>query len=365
MSDSKLTLKKLVRMLDKIKGRHTEMVTVFVPAGANLNDIINNLRSEGSTADNIKSKNVRKNVTASLDKIIRHLMLYKKNPANGLALFCGNISESDAKVDIELWAVEPPEEIKVKMYWCDQKFVLDPLKEMIEEKEIYGIICLDKSEADIALVTGKKIEPMVHFESIVPGKTKAGGQSSARFGRVREGLMHDWFKKVAEAANKIFSEHPDVIGIIISGSGPIKEFFLREELLHEHITKKILGTVDTGYTGEYGLHETLEKSGDLLKEASVMKEKKILQRFFQELQKPHGLAIYGIDKVKEMLERGSISTVIITEDSGLIIEGRDAFEYFEEAVESYGSKLIVVSSDTREGEQFRALSGIGAMLRFV
>jgi stalled ribosome rescue protein Dom34 len=47
------------------------------------------------------------------------------------------------------------------------------------------------------------------------------------------------------------------------------------------------------------------------------------------------------------------------------VEGRDIFEYFEEAVENYGSKLIVVSSDTREGDQFRQLGGIGAMLRYV
>lgn len=365
MATATAALKKLIRKLDSIKGRHTELVTVYVPTGANLNEIVNQLRAEGSTAENIKSKQVRKNVTASLDKIIRHLQLYKKTPENGLAVFCGNVSEKEGSSDLELWSIDPPEAIKTKMYWCDQRFVMDPLKEMIEEKEIYGIICLDKSEADIALVNGKKIEPIVHFESIVPGKTRAGGQSSARFSRVREGLLHDWFKKNAEAANKIFSEHNEVIGIIISGSGPIKEFFLKEELLHDNVTKKILGLVDTSYTGEYGLHETLEKSGDLLKEASVTKEKKLLQRFFQELQKPNGLAVYGPDRIIENLQRGSVDTVIIVEDLGAKIQGQDAFEYFEEQVENYGSKLVTVSRDTREGAQFLALGGIGAMLRYL
>jgi peptide chain release factor subunit 1 len=361
---SKAALKKLIRQLDKIKGRHTELVTVYIPAGANMADVVTQLRNEGSTAENIKSKQVRKNVTTSLDKIIRHLQLYKRLPQNGLAVFCGNISEKEGGADIEIWAVEPPEEIKTKLYWCDQKFVLEPLKEMVEEKEIYGIICMDKSEADIALVSGKKIEPIVHFESIVPGKTRAGGQSSARFSRIREGLMQDWFKKVAEAANKIFVEHPEILGIIVSGSGPIKEYFLKEELLHDHVTKKMLGVVDTSYTGEYGLHETLEKSGDLIKEASVMKEKRLLMRFFQELQKPHGLAIYGLEKVKEILEKGMVDTVILTEDANIKIGDTDAIEYFEEAVENYGSKLFLVSSDTREGQQFVALGGVGAFLRY-
>lgn len=359
-----LALKKLVRQLDKIKGRHTELVSVYIPAGANLAEVVNQLRGEESTAENIKSKNVRKNVTASLDKIIRHLQLYKKTPQNGLAVFCGNISEKEGATDIQIWPVETPEPIKTKMYWCDQRFVLDPLKDMIEEKEVYGIINLDKSDADIALLIGKKLESIVHFESIVPGKSRAGGQSSARFSRVREGLLHDWYKKVAEAANKIFTEHKETIGIIISGPGPIKEFFLREELLHDVVTKKIIGIVDTSYTDEHGLHETVEKGADLLKEASVTKEKKILQRFLQELQKPHGLSIYGLEKVREFLERGTVDTVILTEESGLTIEGRDAFEWFEEAVENYSSKLVVVSADTREGQQFQALGGVGAFLRY-
>ncbi len=362
---TKVTLKKLVRQLDKIKGRHTELVTVYVPAGANLGDVINQLRNEESTAENIKSKPVRKNVTASLDKIIRNLQMYRKTPQNGVAMFCGNNSDKEGESDIQLWIIEdPPEPIKTKMYWCDQKFVLDPLTDMEEDREIYGIICLDRSEGDIAIVKGKKIGPIVHFESIVPGKTRAGGQSSARFGRVREGLLHDWLKKIAEAANKVFQEHPEVLGIIISGSGPIKESLVKEELLHDHITKKFLGFVDTGYTGEYGIQETLEKSSDLLREAGIMKEKKLLQRFFQELQKPHGLSIYGLDKTIEMLEKGSVDTVLLTEDLGVKIGGVDALDFFEEKIENYSSKLILVSSDTREGQQFKELGGVGAILRY-
>ena len=96
-----------------------------------------------------------------------------------------------------------------------------------------------------------------------------------------------------------------------------------------------------------------------------LKEKKILQRFFQELQKPHGLAIYGLDKTIEMLERGSVDYVLITEDINLRIGDKDAYEWFEEAVDNYGSKLIVVSADTREGQQFKELCGIGGMLRYV
>src|SRR3990172_12631996 len=116
----KFKLKKLVKYLEKIKGRHTELVTVYVPAGYNLYEMISTLKNEQSTAENIKSKPVRKNVVSALDKIIRELQMFKKTPPNGLALFAGNISLKEGATDIEVWTIEPPDEVKVKMYWCDQ-----------------------------------------------------------------------------------------------------------------------------------------------------------------------------------------------------------------------------------------------------
>ena len=68
-------LKKLIQKLKAIKGRHTELVTVYVPMGYNLIEIINQLKQEQSTAENIKSKSVMKNVTASLDKIMQFRVL--------------------------------------------------------------------------------------------------------------------------------------------------------------------------------------------------------------------------------------------------------------------------------------------------
>ncbi|MBI2076589.1 MAG: peptide chain release factor aRF-1 [Candidatus Aenigmarchaeota archaeon] len=391
-------LKKLVEKLAAIKGRHTELVSVYVPANYSLHEISSQLRQEEGTAENIKSKGVRKNVTTSLDKIIRHLQLYKKTPENGMAIFCGNVSEKEGEALIELVAIEPPEPVKVKMYWCDQKFVLEPLAEMIEEREVYGIITVDRSEADIGLLVGKKIEPLVHMESLVPGKTRAGGQSSARFSRVREGLLNDWFKQFAEAVNKVFEGHKETIGIIVGGPGPVKEMFLKEGYLHDAARKKILGTVDTSYTGEYGLHEALERGKDLIKEASVLKEKKILQKFFEELQKPHGMAVYGFENVVKVTEQGAADIIIASErlsleeveyecDCGMkkrfvnlfeknkqtcgtckkqmkILGEKDLLVALEELANNYGTKLEVVSADTREGQQFFELGGVAALLRY-
>ena len=120
MEEQRYKLKKLVAELSKLRGRHTELVTVYVPAGANLIDTVNQLRNEQGTAENIKSKGTRKNVVSALEKILQHLKLYPKTPVNGLAVFCGNVSEHEGADDIRLWAVEPPDKLEVKRYWCDQ-----------------------------------------------------------------------------------------------------------------------------------------------------------------------------------------------------------------------------------------------------
>src|SRR3989344_5940992 len=103
----KLELKKIIRELSQIRGRHTELVSVYVPAGYDLNKIIGHLQEEQGTAGNIKDARTRNNVVDSLERAIRQLRLYKRTPPNGLAIFSGNASEQEGKVDIKVWAVEP------------------------------------------------------------------------------------------------------------------------------------------------------------------------------------------------------------------------------------------------------------------
>ena len=60
--EDKYKLKKLKKELEKLKGRHTELVSVYVPAGYNLQLISDHISQEIGTATNIKSKLTRKNV---------------------------------------------------------------------------------------------------------------------------------------------------------------------------------------------------------------------------------------------------------------------------------------------------------------
>ena len=79
-----------MKELESHRGKHTELVTVYVPAGYNLNLVTKQIETEKSTAQNIKSTNTRKSVLDALERIGRHLKLYKQTPPNGMAIFCGN-----------------------------------------------------------------------------------------------------------------------------------------------------------------------------------------------------------------------------------------------------------------------------------
>ncbi|MFQ6009952.1 MAG: peptide chain release factor aRF-1 [Candidatus Aenigmatarchaeota archaeon] len=390
-------LKKLIEELQRIKGRHTELVTVYIPAGYKLVDVINQLKQEQGTAVNIKSKSTRKNVLGALEKAIQHLKVYARTPTNGLAVFSGNISEKEGMSDIKVWGVEPPETLKVKMYWCGQTFRMEPLLDMVREKEVYGLVVLDLSEATIGILRGKTINVVKHIDSIVPGKVAKGGQSAARFQRVREGLIHDFFKSVAESMKNVLGD--DIRGIILGGPGPAKDDFMRGEFLQASIKNRILGVRSTGYADEAGLHELLERGKDLIAQAAVAKEKEILKKFFEHLQKETGLVTYGIQAVLRALEAGAVDILLISEKLDWIeaefvcscgysykkfikkakisqekcpkckgpvnlMGERDIEEAMEEMVKEYGTELEVVSRETKEGSQLAALGGIGAMLRY-
>src|SRR4030042_1864854 len=173
---SKIELELLLEELEKHKGRHTELITVYVSAGYDVVSVQKQLEAEKSTAKNIKSTSTRKNVVDALDKIVRYIKDFKRTPENGLAIFCGNISKIEGQDDMQLWGVEPPMPLKSRLYRCDKEFVLDALKDILEVSEIYALLVMDRKEATIGMLEGKRIEVLQKMTSGVPSKVRAGGQ---------------------------------------------------------------------------------------------------------------------------------------------------------------------------------------------
>ncbi len=186
-------LKKTLNTLAKKEGRGTELISMYVPPGKQISDAINMLRDEYGTASNIKSTTTRKNVMDAIIKVQQRLKLYKEPPPNGLVIFCGAIPQDGPGSErIETYEIEPPEPIRVYLYRCDARFHTEYLQEMLREKEVYGILLVDASEATLATLQGRRLEIIRNLNSGVPGKTRAGGQSGRCQAGATGGVLRCW-----------------------------------------------------------------------------------------------------------------------------------------------------------------------------
>jgi peptide chain release factor subunit 1 len=354
----KYELKKFTKELALYRGRHTELVSVYVPQDYDLNKIINHLSQEQGTASNIKSASTRNNVIDALEKMIQHLRLYARTPEHGLAAFAGNVAP-EGKYDFKVFSIEPPVPLKIRIYRCDKTFVLEPLIEMLEEREVYGLVVMDRREGDIALLRGKSIVPLTHSKSNVPGKTRAGGQSAARFMRLREDAAKEFYKKIGAMVKDEFLGKDNVKGLIVGGPGPTKYDFVDGNFIPTEVKKRILGIKDLSYTGQFGLQELVDKSQDILAGEDIAAEKIAMGRFFELLAKKPGMVSYGYNEVKKLTEMGTVELILLSEacEEAVIDE-------FEALAKPFSTEVRIISTETREGVQLRDIGKVAAILRY-
>lgn len=349
------------KKLDEIRnvhGRGTELVSLYVPPGKMIYEVTSLLRSEASESSNIKSNQTRKHVQDAIESMLSRLKCYKASPPNGMALFVG-YGDSGKMV---AYIIELPGKITLGkvVYRCDSVFYTDPLNELTEKKEEYGLIVLDSSETAIGLLSGKRIITIEVKESMVPNKHGRGGQSQRRFERIRDIEAHKFFKRVAEIAEGAFLGKP-LKGILIGGPGPTKEEFVRDEYLHHELRKIIIDTFDTGYTDETGLKELVERASGKLADLELVREKKLVERFTLELARSdRGLAEYGTDRVLNQLRNGAVGLLLLSEELPL-----EKVEEISKLAERYGTEVELISVETDSGTMlYRTFGGIAAVLRY-
>jgi peptide chain release factor subunit 1 len=355
----KFELEAIVEELEGYRGRHTELITVLIPAGATLTQTTKQLEDEKGTATNIKSSGTRKNVINALERAIRKLKEIKKTPKNGLAVYSGNVTMADGKESLEVWAIEPPKKLKIKIYRCDQTFVLDPLKEMLETDEVYGLLIIERNEASIGILDGKHIRLLQNMTSGIPGKTRAGGQSAQRFARIRESAAKEFFKRVAEHMKTHFWDNKKLKGILVGGPIPTKDEFLAQGQLVTKLKDKVIAVKDIGGTGMHGLHELVERCEDILAEQEMTKQRVILDLFFEKLAKEPNKVAYGEAEVEDRLSRGAVDKLIISKTLP-----REKVKVLEKLAKASSTEIHLVTNETAEGVQFDNLGGVAGLLRF-
>jgi peptide chain release factor subunit 1 len=312
----KYVLKKKLETLRSKSGRDTELISLYIPSDKQISDVINHLREEHEQASNIEFKLTKNNVEGALDSLLAKLRYLNKIPGNGIVYFTGTVDAGANRTSMVNEVLIPPEPVVHYIYHCDSVFYLEPLEEMLRECSTYGLLLLDLREATIGTLVGKQTEVIKHLHSTVPGKQRKGGQSAHRFEQLRRIAIHDFYKRIGDAASEAFLEvePAELKGILIGGHSPTKEEFNEGEFLHYELQKKVLGLFDTGYTDESGFSELINAAEDTLQGIDLIKQKKDMKIFFKEIATESGKASYGEDNVRANLEIKAVDVLLLSED---------------------------------------------------
>jgi peptide chain release factor subunit 1 len=404
-------IRKTLEELSQKSGRGTELVSLYIPRGKQLHEVINNLREEQGTADNIKSDLTRTHVVDSLSRVIQRLKLYKDTPERGLVIFCGALPpEGGGPIGsevIKLYEIDPPKELTTFLYRCDDHFHVDILKDMLKDDNLIGFLAIDTKDTGWGLLHGDKIEVLGETGSGVAGKHRQGGQSAKRFQKLREMELTYYFNRVAETTKEYFIDIYPVKGLIVSGPGPTKEDFLKDNYLDYRLQEMVIATIDSSYSGSEGIREAFTKAGEILSDFRMVEEKKLVDDLFRHINSRTGLGTYGLKEVIRLLQNNVVQTLIITDDTNLyrlevkckrcqnvqemIVERpqliskktellnspcpncksmdseateQDIVDYLELIAAKTGAKIEVISGKAEHGAMLSSLGKIAAILRY-
>ncbi len=383
------------------------MISLIIPPGDQIPRVNKMLSDEYGTASNIKSRVNRLSVLGAITSTQQRLKLYNKCPKNGLVIYCGTVITDEGKekrVNIDF---EPFKPINTSLYLCDNKFHTEDLNELLMDDEAFGFIIMDGNGSLYGTVQGSNREVLHKFSVDLPKKHGRGGQSALRFARLRLEKRHNYVRKVAELATQLFvpdGQKPNVQGLVLAGSADFKSELMRSDLFDQRLAKIVLKMVDVSYGGMNGFSQAIELSADTLGSVKLMKEKKLLQKYMDEISLDTGKYCFGIEDTFKALELGAVEDLIIWEnldaerivmrntssseettvhlskeqqdnenhfhdpETGVeleVIEKESLVEWFANNYKQFGTNLEYVTDRSGEGTQFvKGFGGIGGILRW-
>jgi len=400
-------VKKLIKNLEAARGNGTSMISLIIPPGDQISRVNKMLSEEYGTASNIKSRVNRLSVLSAITSTQQRLKLYNKCPPNGLVIYCGTVITEDGKerkVNIDF---EPFKPINTSLYLCDNKFHTESLNDLLLDDEAFGFLVMDGNGCLYGTVQGSNREVLHKFSVDLPKKHGRGGQSALRFARLRLEKRHNYVRKVAEMATQLFvpdGQKPNVQGIVLAGSADFKTELMRSDLFDPRLCKIVVKMVDVSYGGDNGFNQAIEMSADALSNVKLMKEKKLLQRYMDEISQDTGRFCYMVDDTLRALELGAVEDLIVWDNLDInryvlrntqtseeiilhlnkeqeqdsthfrdqtnnveleTIEKEQFVEWLANNYKNFGCNLEFVTDRSSEGTQFvKGFGGIGGILRW-
>jgi peptide chain release factor subunit 1 len=397
-------LRKLIASLSSKQGREMDFISLYIPPKTSIDDVIVFLKKESYTDQ--KPNNIKNQLQENLKKLMHHLKQQSEIPENGLATFAGtDISNLEKEASI-VEQIIPSKPIGKFLYEVNNHFQLEPLREMLRDQKIVGLIALDSKEAGFGIFIGEGLKLEEEITSGISGKTKKGGQSQRRYERERDMGVNYFFRRIAEHAAKLFLEDNKVTVLIVGGPGKTKNDFTQGNYLHYELKNALLDNVDTQSAGEKGVREIVSKSSDVIRDMCVPEEKRAVQRILEEIAKQNGLVTYGLNSVLESLKKGQVEIALATDSTEMIeysavcrkcgtpkatilnmndsqtmkkitskpcekcsaldyeIEDKDIIDVLEDAASQTDARIEVISAESEEKAKLAGLGGFAALLRY-
>lgn len=354
-------LKERIERVADAEGEGTELVTLSVPADKSIQSTRTRIDQEHAEAANIKSDHTRKRVQNALQRVSSVLKRYRQTPENGIVVYAGVIDGDMTDFVFD----DLPSQVTESVYTCSNEFVLDPVEHIITPDNTYGLIVIERGGAALGRLVGDRVIPLRTMDSMVMGKTRAGGQSAQRFARERERQKQEFFQKVGQSANQSFldSNEDDGVGIdglLIGGTTITIDEFLDEDDIDYRLRERLIGTHTVDHASEQGLEQLADQSTEDVLDAERHQARKALDQFFTALGTGDEPVTYGDDEIETALQYGAIDTLLVSESLPL-----DRIQELEENAEEIGSETLVVSTDFDRGEQLQSVfGGTAAILRY-
>ncbi|CAH7670353.1 eukaryotic peptide chain release factor subunit 1 [Phakopsora pachyrhizi] len=309
-------IKKLVKSLEAARGAGTSMISLILPPKSQLSQAQNMLAHEYGTASNIKSRVNRLSVLAAITSTQQRLKLYTKVPPNGLIVYCGTILTDEGKEKKVNFDFEPFKPINTSLYLCDNKFHTEALSELLESDSKFGFIVMDGNGSLFGTLAGNTRDVIHKFTVDLPKKHGRGGQSALRFARLREEKRHNYVRKVAEYAVQHFitNDKVNVQGLVLAGSADFKTELSQSDMFDPRLAAKVIKIVDVSYGGENGFNQAIELAAESLSQVKFIQEKKLIQKYFDEIALDTGKYCFGVEDTLRGLELGAVETLIVWEN---------------------------------------------------
>jgi peptide chain release factor subunit 1 len=378
----KWQLKKLIKQLKDMKGSGTSVISQYIPPNTVVAQYVSRLQSEYGLADaNIKSASNKKSVLEAITSATNRLKEYHKSPDTGLVVLAGNVYINGREKRMAL-AITPFKPINRSIYHCDSKFLLEPLEEILQDDQRYGFIIMDGTGCMFASIQGQQREILMKKTVELPKKQKKGGQSSQRFQRIRLEKRQAYLKVISELAVKYFisDNQPNVQGLVLAGHAEFKNDLSSANFLDPRLREKIIALVDISYGWEQGFNQAIDLVKDQLTHLELVREKKILDNFFQEIATDSGRFVFGPQETLEALQSGAVEKLLLDENFSQYFDtSAERFlgdesgaseeplfvDYIAENYGKYGIEVHFITGQTGEGHQFiRGFGGLAAILRY-